>query len=75
MVKEHHVNGYEEFTKLVERLETSGELVHVLFSGGKDDTGRSWCPYCNQAEPVVTEALIHAPEDSNFIHVNVGERA
>ena len=46
MVVEHHVKGYEEFTKLAESLESSGELIHVLFSGGKDETGNSWCPYC-----------------------------
>lgn len=45
MVIEHHVKGYEEFTKLVEDLENSG-TVHVLFSGGKTESGDSWCPYC-----------------------------
>lgn len=49
MVKEHHVNGYEEFTKLAESLEGNGQPVHVLFSGGKDETtGLSWCPYCEK---------------------------
>lgn len=75
MVKEHNVKGYEEFTKLAESLETSGELVHVLFSGGKDETGKSWCPYCVQAEPVIHDQLKTAPENSHFIHVDVGERA
>lgn len=46
MVNEHHVNGYEEFTKLAESLEAGGQPIHVLFSGGKDETGVSWCPYC-----------------------------
>lgn len=49
MVIEHHVKGGEgvfgEFTKLVENLESSG-TVHVLFSGGKEENGDSWCPYC-----------------------------
>lgn len=75
MVKEHNVKGYDEFTKLVESLESSGEQVHVLFSGGKDETGVSWCPYCVTAEPVVHEALKVAAETSHFIHVDVGERA
>lgn len=39
MVKEYHVHGYEEFTKLAESLESTGENVHILFSGGKDETG------------------------------------
>lgn len=74
MVKEYHVHGYEEFTKLAESLESSGENVHILFSGGKDETGKSWCPYCVKAEPVIQEALKQAPENSHFIHVEVGDR-
>lgn len=46
MVVEHHVKGYEEFSKLVEHLETSGQTIHLLFTGGKDELGNSWCPYC-----------------------------
>lgn len=74
MVKEHLVHGYEEFTKLAEELETTGETVHVFFSGGQDETGKSWCPYCVRAEPVVHDALKHAAETSHFIHVIVGDR-
>lgn len=47
MVIEHHVKGYENFTKLVESLENSG-TIHVLFSGGKEENGESWCPYCTK---------------------------
>lgn len=75
MVKVHHVHGYEEFTKLAESLESTGETVHILFSGGKDETGNSWCPYCVRAEPVIQEGLKHAAENTHFIHVDVGERA
>ncbi|XP_067624941.1 thioredoxin domain-containing protein 17 isoform X1 [Eurosta solidaginis] len=77
MVIQHDVKGYDEFTKLVEKLETSadGQPIHVLFSGGKDESGQSWCPYCVKAEPVVHEALPKAPEKSHFIHVDVGERS
>uniref|UniRef100_A0A1B0CD68 Thioredoxin domain-containing protein 17 n=1 Tax=Lutzomyia longipalpis TaxID=7200 RepID=A0A1B0CD68_LUTLO len=75
MVVEHHVKGYEEFTKLVDELETSGKTIHILFSGGKQENGESWCPYCVKAEPVVMSALEKAPEETHFIHVDVGERA
>lgn len=50
MVVEHNVKGYEEFTKLVESLESSGQPIHVLFSGGKEANGQSWCPYCVKGE-------------------------
>ncbi|XP_014095385.1 thioredoxin domain-containing protein 17 isoform X2 [Bactrocera oleae] len=77
MVIQHNVKGYDEFTKLVEELESNadGQPIHVLFSGGKDENGQSWCPYCVKAEPVVHDALPKAAEKSHFIHVDVGERA
>ena len=46
MVVQHNVKGYDEFSKLVDELEGSGEPIHVLFSGGKNEKGESWCPYC-----------------------------
>lgn len=48
MVVTHNVKGWEEFTKKMEELETgdTNNQVHVLFSGGKDENGQSWCPYC-----------------------------
>lgn len=47
MVVQHQVKGYEEFTKLVESLESSGQTIHVLFTGGQEQqTGLSWCTYC-----------------------------
>lgn len=47
MVVQHQVKGYEEFTKLAESLEGSGQTIHVFFTGGKEQqTGLSWCNYC-----------------------------
>lgn len=74
MVHQHKVKGYEEFVKLAESLEKSGQPINVLFSGGKDESGVSWCPYCVRAAPVVENALKVAPEESHFIYVDVGER-
>lgn len=75
MVQQHKVKTYDEFVKLAESLEKSGQPINVLFSGGKDESGNSWCPYCVKAAPVVEEALKNAPEESHFIYVDVGERA
>ncbi|XP_037039845.1 thioredoxin domain-containing protein 17 [Bradysia coprophila] len=75
MVVEHQVKGYEEFTKLAESLEGSGQTIHVFFTGGKEQqTGLSWCSYCVKAEPVVYECLKYSDEESFFIHVDVGDR-
>ncbi|XP_055839121.1 thioredoxin domain-containing protein 17 [Episyrphus balteatus] len=71
MVIKHHAENYEEFTKLVEGLESSGEPIHVLFSGNKDENGKSWCPYCVKAEPVITEAVEKSAEKSHFVHVEI----
>ncbi|XP_060654835.1 thioredoxin domain-containing protein 17 [Drosophila sulfurigaster albostrigata] len=77
MVVTHNVKGWDEFAKKMEELETTDgkNPVHVLFSGGKDEAGVSWCPYCVKAEPVIHDALKKAPENSHFVHVDVGERA
>lgn len=53
MVVTHNVKGYDEFTKKMEELENGDEPVHVLFSGGKDEKGESWCPYCVKGEHAV----------------------
>lgn len=74
MVKSHDVHGYEELIKLVETLEPAGGPIHILFCGGKEENGKSWCPYCVEAEPVVANALSHAAENSHFIHCDVGEK-
>lgn len=58
MVKEYHVRGYEEFTKLAESLESTGENVHILFSGGKDETGEKWLTKINVNFAVMTNVWI-----------------
>ena len=45
MVIRHHVEGYEEFVKFMEKFQGDG-VVHVLFSGTKSPDGKSWCPDC-----------------------------
>uniref|UniRef100_A0A1I8PC98 Thioredoxin domain-containing protein 17 n=1 Tax=Stomoxys calcitrans TaxID=35570 RepID=A0A1I8PC98_STOCA len=75
MVVLHKVKGYEEFKEKVAELETTGQYIFILFSGGKDENGQSWCPYCVTAEPVIHDALTKAPKNSHFIHVDVGQRA
>lgn len=47
MVVQHQVKGYEEFTKLAESLESTGQTIHVFFTGSQEQqTGLSWCGYC-----------------------------
>jgi len=35
----------------------AGQRLFVLFSGAPDASGASWCPDCNDAQPVIDAAL------------------
>lgn len=41
MVQKHHVKGWEEFEKLVNRLEaeTKKPVINVFFTGDKNENG------------------------------------
>lgn len=59
MVIEHNVKGYDEFKNLVGELEQTEKPIFVLFSGGKDENGESWCPYCVTGEGIWFYNLLH----------------
>ena len=46
----NHVEGYAGWTAFVQ--ENKGKEIFALFCGGKDASGKSWCPDCVTAEPV-----------------------
>ncbi|XP_045143681.1 thioredoxin domain-containing protein 17-like [Echinops telfairi] len=58
------VSGFEEFNQAVEQHKSK-----TIFAEGK-----SWCPDCELAEPVVLEGLKHTGEGCVFIYCQVGER-
>uniref|UniRef100_A0A9L0RY71 Thioredoxin domain-containing protein 17 n=1 Tax=Equus caballus TaxID=9796 RepID=A0A9L0RY71_HORSE len=70
--EEVRVSGFEEFNRAVEQHK--GKTIFAYFTGSKDAGGKSWCPDCVQAEPVVQEGLKHVGEGCVFIHCQVGER-
>uniref|UniRef100_A0A8D0UNZ0 Thioredoxin domain-containing protein 17 n=1 Tax=Sus scrofa TaxID=9823 RepID=A0A8D0UNZ0_PIG len=70
--EEVSVSGYEEFIQAVKQH--NGKTIFAYFSGSKDAEGKSWCPDCVQAEPVVREGLKHTVEGCVFIYCQVGER-
>lgn len=67
MVKKHYVKNWEDFEKLVTTLENEKVPINVFFTGDKNELGESWCPYCNQAKPVIEKVVETAPEDSHFV--------
>lgn len=74
MVETVTVEGFDAFAEKLESYKSSGRPIFVLFSGSKDASGKSWCPDCVVAEPVVKGALTKAPEDAVFLYVGVGGR-
>merc|ERR1712117_612448 len=59
MVVKHKVEGFEAFVAKAEELAA----------------GKSWCPDCVVAEPVVDECLAACGDDVTFLYVGVGDRA
>jgi len=74
-MKKLSVESSDSLFKTIEENKSS-RLV-LLFTGSKDSAGKSWCPDCNVADPVIEKALAKVdPEDELvFVKVNVGERA
>lgn len=72
MVQEVHAEGFEALNKAVETHK--GHPIFVLFSGSPGSDGKSWCPDCVTADPVIKQCLPSAPKDSVFIHCGVGDR-
>ncbi|XP_037585995.1 thioredoxin domain-containing protein 17-like [Cebus imitator] len=70
--EEVSVSGFQEFNWAVEQH--NGKTIFASFTDSKDAGGKSWCPDCVQAEPVVREALKHVSEGCVFIHCQVGDK-
>lgn len=73
MVHQVEVEGYENFCQKITELEKNGKVI-VMFAGSLDDTGKSWCPDCVVAEPVVESVIKVSKEDFYFLVVRVGAR-
>ncbi|XP_065080871.1 thioredoxin domain-containing protein 17-like [Ochlerotatus camptorhynchus] len=74
MVHKHHVAGYDNFVSFMKDLKSNGQVMNVLFTGAKLETGISWCGDCVEAAPFIEAALEKAPAESHFIYVDVGDR-
>ncbi|XP_077995571.1 thioredoxin domain-containing protein 17-like [Glandiceps talaboti] len=74
MVQKVSVEGLDAYLEKVEEYKNK-PCVYAYFSGSKGEDGKSWCPDCVAAEPVVEKHLPEAPEDAVFIYCSVGGRA
>ncbi|KAK6053416.1 hypothetical protein COOONC_09079 [Cooperia oncophora] len=72
-MREITVNGYEE---VKDALSSADGRVFILFTGSKVD-GKSWCPDCVAAEPVI-ESVVNSEDakslGATFITCFVGAR-
>ncbi|XP_076338492.1 thioredoxin domain-containing protein 17-like [Tachypleus tridentatus] len=73
MVNRKHVEGYCSLIKELDQLGDDNS-VFILFTGSKGSDGKSWCPDCVLAEPVIEEALKIIDEEVVFIVCEVGSR-
>ena len=57
-------SSFDSKLKECESLATSSSRdLYVLFTGAKvDSTGRSWCPDCVAADPVISKVLASIPQ-------------
>ncbi|XP_037512448.2 thioredoxin domain-containing protein 17 [Rhipicephalus sanguineus] len=72
MVKKIVTKSFEEFqaaTKSLKSKDTKGnqDLVLCFFTGSEDASGKSWCPDCVAAKPVLEAALEKAPKETTLI--------
>jgi len=80
MVKTIDVDGFDALNAKLAQLSTDGKAdnsVLILFCGSNDASGKSWCPDCVTAEPVVHECIerrLATDDDTIFIHCLVGAR-
>jgi thiol-disulfide isomerase/thioredoxin len=73
MARTLHVEGYDSLQKVLQ--DNQGQTIFVLFTGSKGPDGKSWCPDCVKADPVIEECTKFAPPSSLVVFCGVGERA
>ena len=75
MVQKIEVTGFEAVVAKLDELKVTGKTIIAMFSGGKDEsTGKSWCPDCVVAQPIVDCAVEKLSDDFIYIYCSVGGR-
>eukprot|EP00128_Syssomonas_multiformis_P015505 Colp12_sorted_trinity150504_noHs@35374 len=67
------VEGFEAVQKAIAENKGKGD-VYLWFSGSKDASGKSWCPDCVSAEPII-KSKFESVDDAVLIYCGVGDRA
>ena len=65
----------EAAKKAADEAKAQGKDVIVLCTGNDDDSGKSWCPDCVSAKPVIEKVLKeHGTENHMLVVCKVGAR-
>lgn len=70
----YNVCGFKNFMDKITQLEKEGKTVFCMFCGEKDAHGKSWCPDCVAAEPVVDKCLEQMNSSDVYVYCSVGGR-
>ncbi|XP_063706606.1 thioredoxin domain-containing protein 17-like [Culicoides brevitarsis] len=75
MVTESYVDGYEKLKQFIENFKDNKKNLYILFTGKKDEAGVSWCSDCNDAAPVIKQAVEKfAPQNATIVYCDAGDR-
>jgi len=74
MVREVTVEGVEELEEKLKNFNKKSDVVFVLFTGSPGQDGKSWCPDCVAADPVIDSSKTFIPDQATFIVCHVGDR-
>merc|ERR1711862_348641 len=67
MVQKHSVEGFDNFKDKAEELAKEDVPLYVYFSGSKSSDGKSRCPDCVTAQPIVEATLEKELKDLQII--------
>lgn len=80
-MKKLSVYDHDTLIRLIDENKYDFAKITLLFTGTKREDGSSWCPDCNEAEPVIEKCLnqyeVEEPVEAQktlFITVSVGIR-
>lgn len=65
--------GHDALSEILKESKDKASRIFLLFSGNEKD-GKSWCPDCVAAKPIIQKNYEYLKEGDLFITVYVGER-
>ncbi|XP_050678566.1 thioredoxin domain-containing protein 17-like isoform X1 [Leptidea sinapis] len=74
-IKIIELKNYDEFTLYIDKLtDKKSKNLYFFFTGSNKENGRSWCIYCQMAEPVIKSYFTELQKNIIFVYVDVGDR-